>query len=158
MGSARRVLAFASLLMVVGCSSALPRAVTTSPSPTASPVVSSVAGSPADSKPSKEGSVAPPDGLPSPAEPTAACLMAFTAWEKAGADTLEPDDKAVVKTLNACSSLAEWLGGLRVVPAALGYSSPSELNDTTVLNDLQIICGNAKTKVCRNAVKLGVLT
>lgn len=99
-----------------------------------------------------------PAGLPSPAEPTAACLMAFTAWEKAGADTLEPDDRAVVKTLNVFSSLAEWLGGLRAVPAALGYSSPSEINDTTVLNDLQIVCGNAKTKVCRNAVKLGVLT
>lgn len=158
----RVVLAIASLGLLVGCSTAPPRNVTTSApgiNPSGGPSAPSPGGSPSLEPPAEPSVKATaPEGLPEPTEPTAACLTAFTAWGKAGADTLEPNHKAVVNTLNACGTVAEWLGGLRAVPEALGYASAGELNDTTVLNDLQIVCGNAMTKVCRNAVKLRVLS
>lgn len=153
MRGTRIVIATASLGLLIGCSTAPPRTVTTN-----APEITT------GGSPSREPSAEPsakataPVALPKPTEPTAACLMAFSAWEKGGADTLDPNHKAVVNTLNACGTLAEWLGGLQAVPEALGYESAGELNETTVLNDLQIVCSNARTKVCRNAVKLGVLS
>jgi hypothetical protein len=63
-----------------------------------------------------------------------------------------------VRALTACRDVAEWIGGLDAVPGALGYSSPSELNDETVINDLQVVCsGSPKTPTCKDAQRRGLL-
>ena len=152
----------AAAVLLAGCSSAgmpgpapvpdspPPTAITETPSPM--PATSNASSGPANDE-SED-----PDGFPQSVEPRAVCLQAMSALEDAGADTLEPSDPAVTKTLRACRTVAEWRGGLEAVPGALGYDSPVELNDQVLTNDLQVVCiGNRGTPVCKEALRKKLL-
>lgn len=83
--------------------------------------------------------------------PSADCIYAMVALEKAGADTLEVDAPEILATLRQCKSASDWLAGLHAVPGALGYT-PSDLSPELARLDLEILCGgNTVLPACADA-------
>jgi hypothetical protein len=90
-------------------------------------------------------SASPTPGSPPPttASVSQQCL---DAMEAAAA---EPDpaaaDPLIVRTLDACASVDEWLEALRRHPGAMGLTERAEIGDL----DVQSVCfGSEDTRVC----------
>lgn len=71
----------------------------------------------------------------------------------------EPDldraDPLIARTLNACSSVDEWLAALERHPAAMGLNHRAEIGDVDVLAACRP--SDRDTPVCRDAADRGII-